>query len=170
MILTDTKWNILIQCRKSYKVHNMQKIIFKNGFIALAFISFILISCGKSTSELITGKWKIEDITSPQPNFKDMPDSTIQYYKTQIEIKNTLILTTGYYEFKKNGKCFFELDGERSEGKWRLSDDEKKLMTKEKAGIKETEFEIKELSDGVLIIESTYDGETVRMVMKKEIK
>ncbi len=129
-------------------------------------ICFILSSCSKENHELIVGKWKIDDITSPKPN---VPDSLIEYYNKKMEIQNTLILTTGYYEFLKEGKCFFLLDGDKFEGKWRLSEDEQKLYTKEKGSATEEEFDIKDLSENLFTIESTVNGQMRRMVMKKEV-
>ena len=144
----------------------IRKIIFLLSLVA----NFLLISCGKKNDELIVGKWKIEDVTTPKPNFDNLPDSLVQYYTKQLEIQNTLILSTGYYEFLKKDKCFFTLDGQKYEGKWRLSDDLQKLYTKEKGSSTEEEFTIKELTESVFTIESTVGGKLRRMVMKKEVK
>ena len=142
----------------------------KNPLILFSLvIGLVFIGCGKKNEQLIIGKWKIEDITAPHPNFEELPDSLREYYQKQIEIQTTLLLSTGYYEFKKGGKCFFELDGTKSEGKWRLSDDQKKLFTKEKGSASEIEFDIKDLTEGVFTIESMVDGKMRRMVMKKYV-
>lgn len=132
-------------------------------------LSFIFIGCSKKNDQLIIGKWKIDDITAPQPNFEAMPDSLKQFYKSQLEIKNNLILATGYYEFIEDEQCFFEVDGEKFEGKWRLSDDLNTLYTKEKGGTTEETFEIKDLTESVFTIESTVGGNTRRIVMKKQV-
>jgi hypothetical protein len=134
--------------------------------ILMLAVTFVLSSCGKKNDELIIGRWKIDDITNPKPN---VPDSLIEYYNKKMEIQNTLILTTGYYEFLKDGKCFFLLDGDKFEGKWRLSEDKQKLYTKEKGSATENEFDIKDLTESIFTIESTVNGEMIRTVMKKEV-
>lgn len=140
-------------------------------FTFLVGIQFVILTgCGKKNSELILGKWKIEDATFPQPDFSQVPDSLQENYKKQLEVQNNLLLTTGYYEFEKGGVCWFTLAEDRSEGKWRLSDDQKKLFTKEKMGTEEQAFEIKELTRNLLEIESKFKNETIRFVMKKEVK
>jgi len=137
--------------------------------LCFLFLSTILFSCGKSTKELVTGRWKIEDITAPEPDLSQMSDQEREYYKQQIEQQQNSLLTTGFYEFNAGGQGIFELEGKRMEGKWRLSEDEKKLLMKEKNGISETVFSIKELSETVLVIEFTENNQVTRLVMKKQV-
>lgn len=134
------------------------------GILALFVLVFVMYSCGKKASELVIGKWKIEDVTAPQPG---VPDSLRAYYQQQLDKQNEELLSTGYYEFIQDNQAFFELKGNRMEGKWRLSEDEKQIFIKEKNGTSETAFDIKELTGKVFIIESNQDNQIIRMVMKK---
>lgn len=136
----------------------------------LLLLSTLLFSCGKSTEELVTGRWKIEDVTAPEPDLSQVPEDQRAYYQQEIAKQQNILLTTGYYEFNTGGQGVFELEGKRMEGKWRLSDDKKKLLVKEANGIKETVFTIKEISSSVFIIEFVENNQVTRLVMKKQIK
>jgi hypothetical protein len=160
------KNSALNSLKKKFNLNYISMQFLRSYIVLMLAIALVLSSCGKKNNELIIGKWKIDDITSPKPN---VPDSLIEYYNKKMEIQNTLILTTGYYEFLKGGKCFFLLDGDKYEGKWRLSEDEQKLFTKERGSATEEEFDIKDLNESIFTIESTIDGQMRRMVMKKEV-
>lgn len=146
-------------------MHNRYNFLSRTLFVITMFMLF---SCGKDVKELVVGRWKIEDITAPEPDMTDVPEYQRAYYKDQITQQQQSLVTTGYYEFEKEGKGFFELEGNRMEGKWRLSEDKKQLMVKEAGDNTETVFTIKEITDTKLVIELTENNQTTRLEMKKE--
>ncbi|HYG51157.1 MAG TPA: lipocalin family protein [Flavobacteriales bacterium] len=137
-------------------------------FLGITMATLTISGCGKKNSELIKGRWKINDLTVPGPDMSKMTPEEAEYYKKAMTDQTEKMLATGYYDFKDGGICFYELDGQKFEGKWRMSEDEKKLYTKDKKSTQEEEFNITELTEGVLIIEKGEGKELVRITMKKE--
>lgn len=139
-------------------------------FLGITLAALSMGSCGKKNSELIKGRWKINDLTVPGPDVSKMTPEDAEYYKKAMEDQTEKMLSTAYYDFKDKGVCFYELEGNKYEGVWRMSEDEKKLFTKDKKSTQEEEFKITELSEGVLIIEKGEGKQLVRITMKKESK
>jgi hypothetical protein len=137
-------------------------------FLGITIAAISITGCGKKNSELIKGRWKINDLTVPGPDTSKMSAEEAEYYQQSMTLQTEKMLNSGYYDFKDDGICFYELDGSKYEGKWRMSEDEKTLYTKDKKSTQEDEFRITELSSGVLIIEKGEGKQLVRITMKKE--
>ena len=127
----------------------------------------IFVSCGQKKATLIIGKWKIADITSPKPV---TPDSLKAYYDDLLKMQNEEMINNGYYEFRSDGVSAFILNENHFPGKWRFDEKEETLLLKGKNEITETNFAIKDLTNNLLILEQTNQSQTIRMVLKKEIK
>ena len=135
--------------------------------ITLLAIAFVLASCGKPKKEMIEGKWKITDVTSPEPN---VPDSLKEYYKEQLQLRNNELLANGYYEFKKDGKSSFLLNDQEFPGNWRYVEEKNTLNVKGEKEIEEVVFSIEELTESLFIIEASQNDQSIRMVLKKEVR
>ena len=135
-------------------------------YLIFILLASLFVACSQSKEELIQGKWKIADITSPKPN---IPDSLNAYYEDQLEMQNEELLKNGYYEFKKDGSSDFILNDQANPGQWRLDENKEHFFVKGKNEISEIDFTIKELSKNIFILESTIDGQIIRMVLKKEL-
>lgn len=135
-------------------------------FLILLCAVCLLTSCGKTPAELIIGKWKIDDLTAPKPN---VPDSLMDYYQIQLEKQNQDMISTGFYEFQKEGKSYFELLAKRYNGKYRLSEDGTKLYFKDEKSPVETEFTVEKLDQNELIISMGEGKDFVRMAMKRNL-
>lgn len=130
-------------------------------------LAFVFASCGKSKQEMIEGKWKITDVTSPEPN---VPDSLKEYYKEQLQQRNNELLANGYYEFKKGGKSSFQLNDQEFPGTWRYVEEKNTLNVKGEKEIQEMVFSIEELTESLFIIQADQDDQSIRMVLKKEVR
>lgn len=137
------------------------------GFI---MVSLLLFSCGQKVEEKVIGRWKIEDITAPEPDLSKVADSLKPYYKEQLRLQQTQMLETGYYEFNKDGQSIFEVNGKRFDGKWRLGEDEKQIFLKGKGELKEEAMDIREISGTVFILELNDQGQITRIVLKKSVE
>ncbi|RLD75855.1 MAG: hypothetical protein DRJ10_14540 [Bacteroidetes bacterium] len=132
----------------------------KNVFITLlALVSIALISsCTKSPAENIVGEWKITDIQTSY----EVPEDQMEAYNEALngmkESSKMIYMADGTYE-----KTISE---ETTTGKWKISEDGKKLMEQSEDGTNET-VNITELTDNKLITVSELDDTQNTMTFEK---
>jgi hypothetical protein len=126
------------------------------------FVGFVLIalaSCGQKKSELIIGKWKIDDIITPV-NFKNL--DTAQKAQIQKDIQDHVAIQKafGYYEFFPDGKAV-SFDGKfEFKLRWRMNKEENILYLKPPDAVDEVEFVIETLEKTEFVLtKKDKDGE-----------
>lgn len=134
-------------------------------FLFLFFVFFIA-SCGQERSEMIIGKWKIEDFTQPMPDLSAYGDDAaemMEYIKSSTE----LIKKTGYYEFFPDGKGNFSFGENTVKGRWHFNEDESKLFFKADEDITETDFIIEKMETAEMILVHKDSIGDTRIVLRK---
>jgi hypothetical protein len=131
----------------------------KNANYILAF-SFLLFGCGQKNSDLIIGKWKIDDIVTAVNWSKVEPERKIQIEKDIFE-HVAVQKAVGYYEFFPDGNAN-NFDGRGEYGfRWRMNKEETIIYFKPPQGITEDAFDIETLEKTKFVFTKTdKDGET----------
>ena len=115
--------------------------------ISLFFLS-ILLSCTKSPSDLIIGKWKIADIKTSE----EIPEDQKEMYK---QIMDDMKASTKM-EFKEDGTYEQSIAEEINSGKWNISEDGKTLTLIDEKG-KSEPATVLELAENILIVVNELD-------------
>lgn len=115
------------------------------------FILFIVTGCTQNKSEIIIGKWKIDDIVA-DVNFSKIPEAQRATYRQNMADHFARQKAMGYYEFLENGKAI-SFDGKvEFPLRWRLSEDEKQLCMKPENEVKDDCLRIEEITSVRLVL------------------
>jgi hypothetical protein len=111
----------------------MKKVI---GILFVASL-ITLTACGSKKSDLLTGSWKLGDMSSEAP--KELPDSLRKREEAQTKIRAEEMKKSYSFDFNKNGTYVIKVMGSEAKGSWKLNEDATKLTlmdedAKEKTG------------------------------------
>jgi len=127
--------------------------------VVVAVVATFLFACKGGNSNNIVGKWKLANFEN---NMQVPEESKAQYEQMMAEMKKT-----SYFDFKNDGTYEINMAGTVSKGTWKVSDDGKKLTTKEDGKDKEDMMDISEMSGNKLVFEGSSGETKMKMTLEK---
>lgn len=130
---------------------NQNFISMKNlkNFAGLLIVLFIISSCSKKPAEMIVGEWKIVDIATSD----EIPEEIMEQHKQSLEEMKASSL----FVIKADSTFDNTISETTNSGKWKLSEDGKKLTLIYEAGNEEVS-NIDELSETKLVTSIDVNG------------
>jgi hypothetical protein len=140
-------------------------------YLLLCSITFfavtVFLACNHTKKELIVNKWRIEEIIVPGQNEMIAKMDSAQKASTLADLKQMKDNAT--FIFNKDSTYVFDLGYTKAEGVYKLSDDEKKILTKAEGESKSESVFIETLTkDKLTIKQKDYTGKeiTIKLVAK----
>ena len=117
----------------------------------LALVAVLFFACGgNKKSKLITGDWKIADMSAPTP--PNLPDSLKSQYDSMLKAQVNKIKGSSSFNYKEDGTYAYNFAGQAGGGTWKLNEEATELTLTE-AG-KADVSKVLELTESKLVIES----------------
>jgi hypothetical protein len=125
--------------------------LYMKKITGIILLCILISACGSKNSELIIGKWKIDDIVTPV-DWSKVPEDRKQQIQQDIQDHVAIQKSFGYYEFFPEGKAV-SFDGKvEFDFRWRLNEDEDLIYFKPPEGVEEDVFTIAELEEKKLVL------------------
>ncbi|MEY4875170.1 MAG: hypothetical protein RL708_319 [Bacteroidota bacterium] len=128
------------------------------------FIIIAMLSCGNNKIDLISKKWKIENIIIPGQDSMIAKMDSAKKVSVQADLKRMKDSTS--FIFTKEGNFVFDLGNTKSEGKFQFSKDEKQIITKVNNEKKEESVIVDTLTKDKLVLkQKDYSGNEIIMIL-----
>ncbi|HEV7230118.1 MAG TPA: DUF4923 family protein [Bacteroidia bacterium] len=133
--------------------------------ISILFVAAVvtLVACGGKKSDLVTGSWKLADMTQPMP--KEIPDSMKAKFEAQMKTQIEEMKKSTSFDFNKDGSFSVKMMGQENKGTWKLSDDGTKMMMTQ--GNKMDTTHVVELTASKIVLEVNQAGDKQMITLTK---